>query len=66
MREFDLIIQGILHGDKIGHPFVVNIKFDTKNASEKNYFSTKFIHQYLREKKFCRQTKDQFFNFSSP
>ena len=29
---------------------MVDIKFDTKNASEKQLFSTKFIHQFLRKK----------------
>ena len=33
--------------------------------SKNNYFLTKFIHQFLR-KTFCRQTKDPFFNFSTP
>ena len=35
MREFDLIIQVIFDQDKIGHLFVVDIKFDTKNVSKK-------------------------------
>ena len=38
MREFDLIIQGILAQDKIGHLFVVEIKFNLKNANEKQFF----------------------------
>ena len=58
MREFDLIIQGISDEEKIGHLFVVDIKFDTKNASKNNYFSAKFIHQFLRKIKFCWQMKD--------
>ena len=38
MREFDLIIQGILDQDKIGHLFVVHIKFDLKNVDETTFF----------------------------
>ena len=38
MRELDLIIQGISDEDKIGHLFVVDIKFDTNNAGKKQLF----------------------------
>ena len=38
MREFDLIIQRILDEDKIDHLFVVDIKFDIKNADRKQLF----------------------------
>ena len=66
MREFDLIIQGILDEDKIGHLFVVDIKFETKNASEKQLFFNEIYSPIFEKKKFCRQTKDQFFNFLTP
>ena len=58
MREFDLVIQGSSDEDKMGHLFVVDIKFDTKNACKNNYFLTKFIHQFLRKIKFYWQMKD--------
>ena len=58
MREFHLVIQGISDEDKMGHLFVVDIKFDTKYATKNNYFSTKFIHQFLRKIKFYWQMKD--------
>ena len=38
MRKFDLIIQGILDKDKIGHLFVVDIEFDHENAEGKELF----------------------------
>ena len=38
MREFDLIIHGMLVEDKIGHLFLVNTKFDSKNVSKKQLF----------------------------
>ena len=64
MREFDLITQGISDEDKIGHLFVVNIHFDKKKMLAKNNYSlTKYIHQFLKRKKFCQQTKDLFLNF---
>ena len=37
MREFNLIIQGILDEDKAGPLFVVDIHFDKKNASEEQF-----------------------------
>ena len=61
MRKFDLIIQGILDEDKIGHLIVVDIKFDTENVSEKQNLFTNF-----EKKRFFQQTKDKFFNFSTP
>ena len=66
IREFDLIIQGILDECKIGHLFVVNIKFDTKNASEKQLFFNEIYSPILRKKISCQQTKDHFFNFLTP
>ena len=38
LREFDIIIQGILDDEKIGHVFVVGIEFDQENAREKQLF----------------------------
>ena len=49
MRKLDLIIQGILDEDKTGCLFVVNIKFDTKNANEKQLFVNELFHQFLRK-----------------
>ena len=66
MREFDLIIQRILDEDKIGHLFVVDIKFDIKNADRKQLFFNEIYSPIFEKKKFCRQMKDQFFNFSMP
>ena len=38
IRKFDLIIQGILDKDKIGHLFVVDIEFDHENTDGKQLF----------------------------
>ena len=67
MREFDLIVQRISDTDKIGHSFIADIEFDHKNATKKtNYFLMKFIHQFLRKKKFCLPMKDRYSNFLTP
>ena len=50
LREFDMIIQGILDHDKIGHVFVVGIEFDQENAREKQLFF-KGIDTLIFEKK---------------
>ena len=62
MREFNLIIQGILDEYKAGHLFVVDIHF-VKMLAKNSYSLTKFIHQFLKRKKFFQQMKDLFFNF---
>ena len=66
MREFYLIIQEILDEDKIGHFSVIDTKLDTKNASEEQLFFKEIDSPIFVKKIFCRQTKDQFFNFLMP
>ena len=50
MREFDLIIEGVLDEDKTSHLLVVDIKFDTKNLREKQLFFNE-IYSPVFEKK---------------
>ena len=52
MREFDLIIQGLLDEDKLGHLFVVDIQFHQKNASKKQLFFNKIYSPIFEKKKF--------------
>ena len=49
MTEFNKILDCISHDDKIGHLFIVDIKFH--NINEKTRCLTKFIHQYLKKNK---------------
>ena len=58
MTEFDLDFDQ----DKIGHLFVVDIKFNLKTANEKQLFSKKCIHLYLK-KKCCLRMEDLLFNY---
>ena len=51
MTEFHLIFQGISDEDKIGHLFVVNIKFDKKNASEKQLFFNEIYSPIFEKEK---------------
>ena len=51
MREFDLIIQGLLDEDKLGHLFVVDIHFHQKNASKKQLFFNKIYSPIFEKKK---------------
>ena len=66
MREFYLIIHRILDEDKLVTFLWSTLNLTLKMPVKNNYFSKKLIHQFLRKKKFCRQTKDQFFNFLTP
>ena len=50
MREFHLTEQGISDTDKIGHLFVVDIKFDYQNATKKQLFFNE-IYTLIFEKK---------------
>ena len=63
LREFELILQVISDTDKIGHLFLVDIDLIKKTQLKNKYFSMKFIHQYLKRKRFCLQMKDRFFSF---
>ena len=62
-REFDLIIQGILEKNKIGHLFVVDIESGHKNADEKQLFLNEIFTPFFQKKKFFLQTKGLFSNF---
>lgn len=45
--EFNLILNRILHKEKIGHLFVVDIKFH--KISKKFFYLMNYIHQYLKK-----------------
>ena len=51
MKESDLIIQGILDEDKIDNLFVIDVKFDTKNTSEKQLFFNRIYSPIFEKKK---------------
>ena len=65
MKESNLIIQGILDEDKIDNLFVINVKFDTKNTSEKQLFFNRIYSPIFEGKKkgFVSKLK---INFSTP
>ena len=65
MKESDLIIQGILDEDKIDNLFVIDVKFDTKNTSEKQLFINRIYSPIFEKKKkgFVSKLK---INFSTP
>ena len=50
MRKFDLLIESLSHEDKIGHLFILDIKFKEEKENEKIFFSIKFPLQYLKKK----------------
>ena len=60
MREFYLIIHGISDEDKICYFFVVDIKFDIRNANEKQLFFSEIYSPIFEKKKFCRKLKISF------
>ena len=53
LTEFELILQGILDIDKTGHLFLADLSLIKKMQPKNKHCSMKFIHQYLKRKKFC-------------
>ena len=58
LKEFNLIIQGVLDENKIGHLFVVDIEFDKTKCWWKQLFKTPIF-----EKMFYVPMKDLLSNF---
>ena len=50
LRKFEFLIESLSHEDKIGHLFIVDIKFKEEKENEKIFFSIKFPLQYLKKK----------------
>ena len=50
-KTFNLLLEGVSLEDRIGHLYIVNIEFDTKNASEKIMPTMKSISLSLKNKK---------------
>ena len=48
--EFDLLIEKVSVEDKIGHLFVVDIKFDKNEARKRECLLTKSIHKFSKKK----------------
>ena len=52
LREFQRILKSILHADKIGHLFIVDIKFHVKN--EKNLLFNKVYRPIFEKSKLTK------------
>ena len=48
--EFHLLIEKVSVEDKIGHLFVVDIKFDKNEARKRECLLTKSIHKFSKKK----------------
>ena len=63
LREFQLILEGISHEDKIGHLFIVDIEFDFKRAGEKELLFNEVYTPSFEKERFCLPPNDLLFNF---
>ena len=61
-ETFNFLLENVSFEDKIGHLYIIDIEFDTKNAPE-NLPIAKFIHQLLRNKELLIHMKDLYFNY---
>ena len=61
-REFDLILQWISDEDKIGHFFIVDIRFGQKNSDEKPLLFTEIYATIFEKKRFFYQMRDLYFS----
>ena len=61
-ETFNFLLENVSFEDTIGHLYIVDIEFDTKNATE-NLPIAKFIHQLLRNKELLIHMKDLYFNY---
>ena len=60
-ETFNFLLENVSFEDTIGHLYIVDIEFETKNATEREL--TKFIHQLLRNKELLIHGKDLYFNY---
>ena len=63
-ETFNFLLENVSFEDAIGHLYIVDIEFDTKNATE-NLPIAKFIHQLLRNKELLIHMKDLYFNYQN-
>lgn len=49
LHEFNMILNNMSHTDKIGHLFIVDIKFQVKNKKNFACCLMKSTHQYLKK-----------------
>ena len=61
LREFNLIIEGISHEDKIGHLFIVDIDFNTEKATRKRIYFNEFYTPIFEKKKVLLLSKRSVF-----
>ena len=50
-EPFNFLLESGSFEDKIGHLYIVDIEFDYKNATEKQFIYNEYIHQLLKNKK---------------
>ena len=60
-KKFNLLIESVTLDDKIGHLFVVDIKFDKKNATEREILHNKILPRVIEKQKILDANKRLIF-----
>ena len=62
---FNFLLESLSFEDKIGKLYIVDIEFDFKNATEREYAYNEIYRQLMRNKKQLIRVKIPYFNYLS-
>ena len=62
-ETFNFLLQTVSFEDAIGHLYIVDIEFDIKNATEKEYAYNRIYPPIIEKKKRFIRVKDLYFNY---
>ena len=61
--EFNLLLEKVSLEDSIGHLFVVDIEFDEKNVSKRQYMYNEIFSPIIEKQKILDANNGRYFNF---
>ena len=62
-ETFNILLEKVDFEDTIGHLYILDIKFNIKNATKRELTYNEIYHQLLKSKKLLILVKDQCFNY---
>ena len=62
-ETFNFLLQSVSFDDKIGYLYIVDIEFDVKNATEREYAYNEIYPPIIEKQKQLILVKDPFFNY---
>ena len=61
--EFNLLLEKVSLEDSIGHLFVVDIEFDEKNVSKRQYMYNEIFSPIIEKQKILDPNNGRYFSF---